>query len=136
VTATKHAKTNNNMKFFTFLFYAFAVLPIIWEAVIISSPIRMSRKIKAMKDAKAKEYTTNQSAASVFLLTYAFWSIIGLMSTQWIGFAAILVLSLIPRGNFWFFRWVDSVISIAILVFIVINKYHLHIVVIDTIKHF
>ena len=122
------------MKFFTFLFYAFAVLPIIWEAMIISSPIKMSAKIKAMKKAKSKEYTSTQTAASVFLLLYALWAIIGLISTQWIGFATILILSFIPKGNFWFIRWIDSIVSVAILIFIVINKYHLHIDLFELIK--
>lgn len=122
------------MKFFTFLFYAFAIFPIIWECMIISSPIKMSEKLQAMKKTKADKWNPTQYTAAVFFLCYAIWAILGLLSTQWIVFALVLALSIIPKGKFVFSRWLDAVLSLPILVFIVINKYHLHLDLLEFIK--
>ena len=51
---------------------------------------------------------------------------IGLISSQWIGFLALIVLSLIPKK--WFtWRIIDNILGIAILLFVLLNKYHFQI---------
>ena len=48
------------------------------------------------------------------------------ISSQWIGFLALIVLSLIPKK--WFtWRIIDKIVGIAILLFVLLNKYHFQI---------
>lgn len=48
------------------------------------------------------------------------------ISSQWIGFLALIVLSLIPKK--WFtWRIIDNILGIAILLFVLLNKYHFQI---------
>lgn len=57
---------------------------------------------------------------------YLILCFIGLISSQWIGFLALIVLSLIPKK--WFtWRIIDNILGIAILLFVLLNKYHFQI---------
>ena len=57
---------------------------------------------------------------------YLILCFIGLISSQWIGFLALIVLSLIPKK--WFtWRIIDNILGITILLFVLLNKYHFQI---------
>lgn len=57
---------------------------------------------------------------------YLFLCFVGLLSSQWLGFMLMILLSFIPKR--WItWRIIDGVLTIAILVFIILNKYHFHI---------
>ena len=63
-------------------------------------------------------------------VSYLIICLIGLMSSQWICFLAIIVQSLSVsrlRRKYIIVGYLDSILSFAILLFILINKYHLHI---------
>ncbi len=56
---------------------------------------------------------------------YFFLNMIGLFSSQWIGFLLIFILAFIPKTKrIWVLA--DSLISILIVLFIILNKYHFH----------
>lgn len=59
---------------------------------------------------------------------YTIVAIVGLFSSQWPLFALLLVMGIIgtqfPKNIT--YRKVDSAISVAILLFIILNKFHLH----------
>ena len=67
-------------------------------------------------------------------LCYFIWAATGLMSSQWIPFLVLILYSFIPKGDNIFIRKADAILSLAILLFIVINKYHLGINLLDYIK--
>ncbi len=52
--------------------------------------------------------------------------IVGLMSSQWVCFILILILSLFSKRHI-VWRIIDCLISIMILLFVILNKYHFHI---------
>lgn len=52
--------------------------------------------------------------------------IVGLMSSQWVCFILILILSLFSKRHI-VWRIIDGVISIMVLLFVILNKYHFHI---------
>ncbi len=63
------------------------------------------------------------------LASFYYWIIlfIGLLSFQWYFFLLIIIMGFIPKGKYIWIRRVDSLITISILLFIVLNKFHFHI---------
>lgn len=57
---------------------------------------------------------------------YFLTCVIGLISSQWACFLLILALCFIPK-RYLTWRIIDGVISILILLFVILNKYHFHI---------
>lgn len=57
---------------------------------------------------------------------YSLLCVIGLFSSQWYGFILILLLSIIPKRDNIIALKIDSFICLATLIFILLNKYHLH----------
>lgn len=108
------------------IFYIMAIAPILWELQCILSPIKTSAQIKSMKGKKFDEYSPNQKAIIVFMLGYLFWIFVGLLSFQWPLFLLMFALGMIPK-KYWVVRLIDSAITVVILMFIIINAYHLNI---------
>lgn len=74
---------------------------------------------------------------SVYFLTalfYIFFSLVGLATSQWVWFAILAVIGMlhslinwmVGRSTVWLVKF-DSVLSVLLMIFIIINKYHLHI---------
>lgn len=121
----------------THLFYALLVIFILVEMFILCDSKRVFRGIERMrKIAKEKKrngtkVTTDDYGGGITLyvgeqIIYLLYCLVGLMSSQYLLFALILVMGLIPKRWLWLLR-VDSVITIGILLFIMLNKYHFHI---------
>lgn len=73
-----------------------------------------------------KDYSPLYTAYVSFGFFYFFFCLVGLMSSQWIGFVALLLLGFVPKK--WItWRVIDGILSIAILVFILLNKFQFHI---------
>ena len=73
-----------------------------------------------------KKISSTYATFVVFNLVYLFLCFVGLLSSQWLGFMLIILLSFIPKR--WItWRIIDGVLNIAILVFIILNKYHFNI---------
>ena len=116
----------------THLFYIFTALFIVLELLCLVESDKLDAEFKRIRKLrkegkKAKDlYTSNVVAFSFVQTLYLSYVIIGLMSSQWVGFAVILLMSVIPK-RWLLWRRIDGVISIAILIFILLNKYHFHI---------
>lgn len=82
------------------------------------------KKYKGVKD--PKDYSPLYTAYVSFGFFYFFFCLVGLMSSQWIGFVALLLLGFVSKK--WItWRVIDGILSIAILVFILLNKFQFHI---------
>lgn len=59
------------------------------------------------------------------ILSLFYWAVclVGLMSSQWVVFVAIIMLGIVPKRWLWW-RYIDTVLSILLLLFVILNKYH------------
>lgn len=111
------------------LFYLIGVAPILWEAMGVFDPLRFhkfSQSMKKLKGVKFDDYTKTQQYVSMLMLFYMVWIVAGFLSTQWVSFILIFLISLIPKPFVWI-RFLDHLITFLLLVFIIINAYHLKI---------
>ena len=107
-----------------------AVLPILWELSNLYDP---SKKLKVMDDWKALKESNGATTMPndvkfivILDLVYLLWTFGGLFTFQWPVFLFILLLGVIPKRNL-ALRRADALISLLVLIFIVINAYHLKI---------
>lgn len=108
------------------IFYILALFPIMWEIIVSSSPRKVSNFVKEFKGLSMDESTSEQKTLANFMLVYLIWNIIGLFTGQWMLFIIILGLGIIPKNNV-FLTFINGFVSLCILVFMLINQYHLHI---------
>lgn len=105
-------------------FYSFTIIAIVWE-------IKMLSKSKFNNFKKNVENHNINKDTLFFMLLYMLWTFIGLISSQWIIFLFIILLGLINNitgiGKYYYYNVLDSILTIAALLFMLINKYHLHI---------
>lgn len=113
-----------------YIFFAFGILALIWEFMSMGNPVKTGRFANKLKiDIKEKGWgklSDTQKQASVFIFLYLFWSFFGLFTQQWFLFLILILISLIPKKWNWY-RVIDSVITIVIIIFALINEFHLHI---------
>lgn len=107
------------------IFYIAVLSCIIIEIVQLTETKRIVNAIYRYKE--DKKMTTNFGIYTFAGLYYWAISFIGLFSFQWYIFLLIIIMGFIPKGKYIWVRRVDSLISIAILLFAVLNKYHFHI---------
>ena len=122
-----------------FLFYMWAIVAILYEAIVMVNPKDATRHINDLKNRNKNklEQSENQKLFNIFQFLYMVWVLVGLFTTYWVVFLFFLIFSystsLLMKKTYTDFdqqvmiRGVDAVISFLILLFIVINKYHLHI---------
>ena len=116
----------------THLFYLLGVLFIIYEMWVIANAKNISQFVTMMRDYKkqnGKRYDVTEPrhiAFAFFNFFYLGWAITGLMSSQFIIFAALFLVSMTPHRR-WIVRTINGCLSIIILAMILLNKYQLHI---------
>ena len=124
----------------TLLFYILVLICITIEVSVISDPERAIRASKTIKEKQAEGaldtlagYDRNYAYNNAF---YTLVAIAGLFSSQWILFAFLLGLGItsIPFKNSPTFRQADSISSALVLLFIILNKYHLHLDLVEILK--
>lgn len=123
----------------THVFYIIAALFLIVELLLLvniktvhSGVKRLYKLRKEKKKVKLPDLSSGMVAYQIVGILYLIYAVVGLMSSQWVLFAALIVLSFIPK-KWILWRYVDSILSIAILVFIILNKYHFHINILNSI---
>lgn len=109
-----------------FIFYAFGFLAIVWEIYVLVDPVKMHAKFQSMKKKENKNRTPMELVLGFMMLFYMLWTLIGLMSSQWLLFLVLIIMSLIPKP-YVVLRWIDSLLTVAILIFMILNISHLHI---------
>jgi hypothetical protein len=97
-----------------------------WEIYVIRHPKKVALFSASLKAKKASELTDTQKGFLFMMLLYYIWIMVGLLSSQWVLFLFFVIISFIPKKHF-ILRLMDGMVSVAILVFIMINAYHLHI---------
>ena len=113
------------------LFYIVSLLPLIYEVIVITRPKKIFQFTQQLKVIGIwNNYSSQQKAFTLFSLFYWIWVIIGLFSSQWIAFLALLILALIPKRNSTML-WFDGILSFVILLFTMVNVYYLHINIIS-----
>ena len=131
----------------THLFYFVAIFFIWREMLWVYSPIQMTADVKKFDelsklnkgkkwDLMTPEYKS-EIKSKILLLPIVIWMFIGLFTFQWQIFLLMLILNLViiaPLSKLTKFsfaytalHWANSVIGFAFGVFVIINKYHLHI---------
>lgn len=117
----------------THLFYILGVFLILAELLVLNDQkkvhhrLTVARRLKKAKiDFSLERYGMFYALYSVLGLYYFTYCFVGLMSSQWVLFAVLLFISFIPKPKLWL-RYLDTIISVMILIFILLNKYHFHI---------
>ncbi len=124
------------MKFVFFFFGIFALLYEIMVLVRVKDANSFFSKIRS--DIKTKDFndlTDTQKTFTVLTVLYSLWVLVGLFSSQWVLFVVYLMISIIPKKTV-FVRFVDAIVSVLLLLFILINTFHLHINLFDAIVNY
>lgn len=112
--------------FWQYLFYIWAFLAILFEVCKLSPKgwREYMSQMKYLKD-KKKDYSTTEAVFILLQVLYFLWIFVGFFSSQWILFGSIFLLSFIPK-KIYIINFIDSVLTIGILLFMIVNKFHLH----------
>lgn len=109
-------------------FFIFVELIVLFSQKNIHSAVKRFKKLN--KEKKGKLTFDEIDASMAFYqsigIIYLIYCFVGLMSSQWVLFLLIILLAFIPKRWLWW-RYVDSLVTLLILVFILLNKYHFHI---------
>jgi hypothetical protein len=120
------------------LFYLFGVLAIMWELHSLTNIRKVHKTAISMNERmksgtyKKEDFTSNENTLLVLMSLYFVWAIVGLFTFNWVAFLVLLGLSLIPK-KYVAIRFLDALLSLLVLLFIVINHYHLKINLLDLI---
>ena len=118
----------------THVFYILIAVFIFVELIVLFSQKNIHSAVKRLKKLnkeKKGKLSFDEIGASMTLyqsigIIYLIYCLVGLMSSQWVLFALIILLAFIPKRWLWW-RYVDSIVTLLILAFILLNKYHFHI---------
>jgi hypothetical protein len=123
------------IEFITYLFYCIAIFPILWEIVVVTNINKVHSFILSFKSINDKNKINDKHLVfSLFMYGYLIWIFIGFFTSQWILLSLIFLLGLIPKPNI-YFRWLNGLITMFILIFIIINKYHLNLDILKIISY-
>lgn len=112
------------MALFSHLFYFAGIFFIILELTKASSAEKYVDVIKRVRN--NERYNKKKMGLFVIVqLSYMIWSVMGLMSDQWLLFLFLLVISFIPSNKDVTACKIDGYFTSALLVFMIINQYHL-----------
>lgn len=117
------------------IFYLPAFIAIMWELLYgVMSASKTQKFIKEMKGKKLNEYNSSQKSLAMCMLLYFIWTLVGIISSQWIIFILIILISILIPKKIIFIRVIDSLVTLFLLVFMLLNKFHFHIDVWQLIK--
>jgi len=120
------------------IFYFFAILAIMWEIMNIFQPARLIKLGKRMQGLKFDNATLGEKTVSWLMFLYMAWTLVGLFTFQWPVFLFYLAWSVITAGlreitgrnanlGTLILQVFDGIVSLGIMMFILINAYHLQI---------
>lgn len=109
-------------------FFIFVELIALFSQKNIHSAVKRLKKLNKEKKGKLSfdEIGASMTLYQSIGIIYLIYCLVGLMSSQWVLFALIILLAFIPKRWLWW-RYVDSIVTLLILAFILLNKYHFHI---------
>jgi hypothetical protein len=116
------------------VFFFFALIAIIYEMWAIKNSEKLVGFAKLLKQAEKDEIKLEPKASySAFIICqflYCFWALVGLFSSQWIIFVILILMgttSFLPfaKTRIWIIS--DSIVTLGLLLFGILNAFHLHI---------
>lgn len=107
-----------------FIFFFLGIPAILFEFMTLQDVTYVNNFTERLR--KVSKYSNIQAVYVFFSMMYFVWIIIGLATSQWTMFAAILILALIPKRNV-YVRWLDSFITLGLILFAIINRFYFHI---------
>lgn len=112
------------------IYYFFTIAALMWEAGTVFEPQRVHKFLTNFRlNARGKkwdDYTSTQQSYTICAMGYMCWQFVGLFTFQWPVFLGYLLMGFIPKRHI-VLRWVDAAVSIVVLLFVVLNSYHLKI---------
>src|SRR5688572_85365 len=112
-----------------FFFYFIGLMAIIYELWAIENYKTLEVLREKLKKDKMKAKISDQEQTFGCLhMLYMMWVFVGLFSSQWICFLGIVLMSMFGvslKGKSW--NFIDSVITICLILFAILNTYHWHI---------
>ena len=106
----------------TTIFYILIAFCLFFEVLNLAACKKVFAAVEKYKD--KNDLTEISPVFAVWRMCnwiYLILCFIGLISSQWIGFLALIVLSLIPKK--WFtWRIIDNILGIAILLFVLLRQ--------------
>ena len=110
------------------VFYCVLAIALLFDFNNLHTPgsaLEMKSRIKKFKGKDISEYPKDIRNKGIESGIYFILMIIGLLTFQWWAFVSLFILSLIPK-RFKPIIVIDAAISILIVLFIIINKFHFH----------
>lgn len=109
------------------IFYFMAIFAIVFELQVLFNTRGYLEFVESINNKeKDKKPDFKQSTFILLSFFYLIWGFTGLMTSQWVLFLVLIILSFIPKGKGTILRKIDAILSFVILMFILLNKYHLH----------
>lgn len=109
-----------------YLFYFMAFMPILFELktlIHIKRAHQFSLETKSLKGKEFEDWPLSQRTYAILSVGYFIWAFVGLFTFQWPIFLGFILISFIPKKFVWF-RWLDSLLSLIVLLFVVLNAFH------------
>lgn len=110
----------------TTLFYFLAIFPLAYEMMAVADTKKVHNFIMNMRDKQVSDMTEKEKNFSILQFLYFTWSVVGLFTINWPVFSLMFFLSLIPQKNM-YVRMLNSFVTFIVLIFILINYFHLNI---------
>lgn len=109
------------------VFYLLVSFFLAFEILSLFAVKKIHASVNKYRDlSNVQDMSANFATYYVVNVLYFLTCVIGLISSQWACFLLILALCFIPK-RYLTWRIIDDVISILILLFVILNKYHFHI---------
>ena len=120
------------------IYYFLTIFPILWETISLTDNKRVYEFVKSYytrhKQNPIPPLTSNQKTYATLSLGYILWAYIGLFGSQWIVFIILISLSYMPK-KYKVIRYIDALLSILLLIFMILNVYHFKIDLWEWIKN-
>jgi hypothetical protein len=110
----------------TTLFYFLAIFPLMYEISTMGNMTKSHNFIMNLKNKEVSDFTEKEKNFSILQFLYFVWTVIGLFTVNWPVFSLIFFLALLPQKNM-YLRLIDTFLTFLILLFIIINYFHLEI---------
>lgn len=109
------------------IFYFLSIGPIMWELYNVTAVSKVHAYSKKIKTVKWEKSDSQYKSFIFCLMVYMLWSFVGLFSEQWPLFATIILMGIVFPKKFIVLRWLDALVTLLILFFILLNAYHFHV---------
>ena len=111
------------------IFYTLAIIPIIYELTCIYNARKFHNRLIKLRSF-TREPNKKLRYFERYVLAYSFylsWLIVGLLTFQWQYFLILLVMKTTVKNSL-IQRKLDSIISVGLIIFVVLNTFYLKII--------